>query len=89
MFNKSIKNVMSNYIPHETITRNDRDPPRINKDIKQLILVKNYAYISYIRNNKSLQLLNQFQFLQTNLSSLIEEIQQSMLHSLISETVRS
>ena len=73
MFNKTIKNIMSNYIPHETIICDDRDPPWINKDIKQLILDKNHAYKSYIRNDKSLQLFNQFQFLQTRLSSLIEE----------------
>ena len=66
MFNKTIKNTMSNYIPHETIIW-------INKDIKQLILDKNHAYKSYIRNDKSLQFFNQFQFLQTKLSSLIEE----------------
>ena len=35
MFNKTIKNIMSNYIPHETIICNDRDPSWINKDIKQ------------------------------------------------------
>ena len=34
MFNKTIKNIMSNYIPHETIICNDRDPPWINKDTK-------------------------------------------------------
>ena len=73
MFNKTIKNIMSNYIPHETIICDDRDPPWINKDIKQLILDKNHAYKSYIRNDKSLQFFNQFQFLQTKLSSLIEE----------------
>ena len=73
MFNKTIKNIMSNYIPHETIICDDRDPPWINKDIKQLILDKNHAYKSYIRNDKSLQFFNQFQFLQTRLSSLIEE----------------
>ena len=73
MFNKTIKNIMSNYIPHETITSDKRDPPWINKDIKQLILDKNHAYKSYIRNDKSLQFFNQFQFLQTKLSSLIEE----------------
>ena len=72
MFNKTIKN-MSNYIPHEIIICDDRDPPWINKDIKQLILDKNHAYKSYIRKDKSLQLFNQFQFLQTRLSSLIEE----------------
>ena len=27
MFNRTIKNIMSNYIPHETIICDDRDPP--------------------------------------------------------------
>ena len=73
IFNKTIKNIMSNYIPHETIICDDRDPPWINKDMKQLISDKNHAYKSYICNDKSLQFLNQFQFLQAKLSSLIEE----------------
>ena len=40
MFNKTIKIIMSNYIPHETIICDDRDLSWINKDIKQLILDK-------------------------------------------------
>ena len=71
MFNKTTKKIMSNYIPHETIICDDRDPPWINKDIKKLILDKNHAYKSYICNDKSF--FNQFQFLQTRLNSLIEE----------------
>ena len=67
------KNMLSNYIPHETITCDDRDPTWINKNIKQLILEKNQAYKSYLRRDKSLQFLNQFQFLQTKSNSLIEE----------------
>ena len=55
MFNKTIKNIMSNYIPHETIICDGRDPPWINKDIKELIFDKNHVYKSYIRNDKSLQ----------------------------------
>ena len=43
IFNTIIKNILSNYIPHETITCDDRDPPWINKNIKQLILEKNQA----------------------------------------------
>ena len=73
MFTKIIKNITPNYISDETITCDDRDPPWINKDIKQLILDKNHAYKSYIRNDKSLQFFNQFQFLQTKLNSLIKE----------------
>ena len=30
LFNKTIKNILSNFIPHETITFDDRDPPWIN-----------------------------------------------------------
>ena len=42
MVNKTIENTMSSYIPHETITCDDRDLPWITKDIKQLILDKNH-----------------------------------------------
>ena len=61
-FNKTIKNIMSNYIPYETIICDDRDPPWINKDTKQLILDKNQAYKSYIGNDKFLKFFNQFRF---------------------------
>ena len=37
------------------------------------MLEKNQAYKSHLRNNKSLQFLNQFWFLQTKLNSSIEE----------------
>ena len=42
-------------------------------DIKRLILDKNNVCKSYICSDKSLQFFNQFKFLQTKLSSLIEE----------------
>ena len=34
------KNILSNYIPHKTITCDDRDPPWINENTKQLLLEK-------------------------------------------------
>ena len=73
IFNATIKNILSNYIPHEKITCDDRDPRWINKNIKQLILEKNEAYKSHLRSNKFLHFFNHFQFLQTKLNSLIEE----------------
>ena len=73
IFNTTITNILSNYIPHEKITCDDRDPPWINKNIKQLILEKNQAYKSYLWSKKFLQFLNHFRFLQTKLNSLIEE----------------
>ena len=73
IFNTTIKNILSNYISNETITYDDGDPPWINKNIKQLILEKNQVYKSCLRSNKSHHFLNQFQFLQTKLNSLIQE----------------
>ena len=72
MFNKIIKNACYD-IPRETTICDDRDPPWINKDVKQVILNKNHGYKSYIHNDNSLQFFNQSQFLQTKLNSLIEE----------------
>ena len=52
--NKTIKNIVSNYICHETIICNDKDPPWINNNIKKLINDKNHAYASYrLNENKS------------------------------------
>ena len=42
LFNEGLKNVISNYIPHETVIfDDDRDPPCIDKNVEQLILEKN------------------------------------------------
>ena len=34
LFNQTIKNILCNFIPHETVTCDDRDPPWINSKIK-------------------------------------------------------
>ena len=34
VFNETIVNIMSNFIPNETMTFDDRDPPWLNKNIK-------------------------------------------------------
>ena len=50
-----VKNNISNYIPHATVTFDDRDPPWINKNAKQLILEKNGMYKRYVKENKDPQ----------------------------------
>ena len=35
VFNTTIKNIMANFIPYETIICDDRDPPWINNKIKK------------------------------------------------------
>ena len=42
-----------NYIPHETITCDDKDPPWFNKNIKQLIQEKQYMKKLHFKRQKS------------------------------------
>ena len=43
-FNRTIKNILSNYIAHEIIICDDRDPPWINNGVKELINGKNNTF---------------------------------------------
>ena len=49
--NTTIKNIMANFIPHETIICDDRDTPWINNRIKKLIYERNSLYKDYRKNN--------------------------------------
>ena len=61
LFNKTIRNILSNFIPHETVTFDDRDPPWMNNRVKHLINEKNALYKNYLKNNKSNQSFATFQ----------------------------
>ena len=38
---KTIQNILSNFIPHQTITIDDKDPPWFNPKIKSLLQEEN------------------------------------------------
>ena len=70
---KSLLNIIQNFIPHETVICDDRDPPWINKEIKKLMLEKNLAFKSYCHSNESMFLFEKFKALQYQLNISIEE----------------
>ena len=72
-FTKTLLNIIQNFIPHETIICDDRDPPWINKEIKKLMTEKNLAFKSYCCSNKNMFLLEKFKALQYQLHISIEE----------------
>ena len=47
LFNKTILNILNNYIPHETIICDDKDPPWVNSRIKSLIENKHKIHKNY------------------------------------------
>ena len=72
LFSKTVKYIISNYIPRETVTFDVRDPPWINKIAKQLILEKNEIYKIHVKENKNPKIFNIVKCLQNQLSSIIE-----------------
>ena len=72
LFNRTIKNILSNYIPHEIIICDDRDPPWINNRVKELINEKNDTFQCSLHSNKDPKLFSKVEYLQNELKSLIE-----------------
>ena len=55
LFNQTIKIILCNFIPHETVTCDDRDPAWITCKIKGLIQKKNFAKKCYFQNKEDIQ----------------------------------
>ena len=53
LFNETIVNIVSNYIPNKCITCNDKDPPWLNDHIKRLINQKNKISKKYLKDGRS------------------------------------
>ena len=62
IFNRTILNILSNFIPHEIIVCNDKDPPWFNNRIKTLIQEKNATYKIYRHNKDNPNLIYRLQF---------------------------
>ena len=65
-FTETLLNIIHNFIPHERIVCDNRDPSWINNEIKKLINEKNFAYKSYCRFNRDVFLFESVNFCKTN-----------------------
>ena len=72
-FNEVILNVMSNFIPHETIVCDDKDPPWVNQHIKRLLHDNRQIYKSLKCFRNNLILKQQFKNSQEYLNNEIEK----------------
>ena len=77
LFNKTILNILNNYIPHETIICDDKDPPWFNSRIKSLIENKKKIHKNYQRYKSKSQLLSKLNLLQEQLHLLINTSKQN------------
>ena len=72
IFSKTVLNVLSNFIPHEVIVCDDKDPPWFNVKIKLLINEKLRTYNAYRKNIGNNQLRKNLSSLQQRLRDLID-----------------
>ena len=54
VFNSAILNIVSNFIPNETIACDDRDPPWLNSFIKNLIRAEDNLYKKFVRKSNNM-----------------------------------
>ena len=87
VFNTTVKNIMANFIPHETIICDDRDPPWINNRIKQLIYERNSLYKVYRISNDP-QIFEKLTFLQKKLHLAMEESKDTYYSDLSTKLVK-
>ena len=69
---KTIHNMLSNFIPHQTITIDDKDPPRFNTKIKSLLQDKNKIYKKIRKYRNNTQLLRKLEHLQNRSNNSID-----------------
>ena len=85
--NTTIKNIMANFIPHETIICDDRDPPWINNTIKKLIYERN-SLCKDCRKNNDTQTFEKLTLLQKKLHLAVEESKNTYCSNLSTKLVK-
>ena len=79
LFSETILNIIRNFIPHEVVTCDDRDPPWMTRLIKKAIKDKNLFYQRFVKNadfTNNNSNLERFCSFQNNLTIAVETAKQ-------------
>ena len=71
-FKSTIRNIFSNFIPHEFAVCDDKIPPWFNKKIRVLIREGNVAFKNYRNNSSNIDSKCRLKYLQACLNASIE-----------------
>ena len=69
---KPIQNILSNFIPHQAITIDDKNPSWFNNKIKFLLQEKSKIYKNFSKNCNNTQLLRKLEHLQNRFINSID-----------------
>ena len=76
IFSKTDVNIFSNFISHEVILCDAKDPPWFNGKIKSLINKKHKTYSSYHKNKVNNQIRENLSSSQQRLSDMVDDLKQ-------------
>ena len=82
VFNSTILNIISNFIPSETITCDDRDHPWMNSFIKNLIRAKDNFYKKFVRKSNDMYHHYAFKNFQNHLNQSIQMAKQNSVNKI-------
>ena len=88
IFSNTILNILSNFIPHETIVCDDKDPPWFNRAIKSLIQEKKDTFNKYHKRKNNVQLLQHLRLLQEKLNSFISVSKQNYYSRMLAKLTK-
>ena len=90
IFNSTILNILSNFIPHKFVVCDDKDPPRFNKKIRALIQKKkNVAFKNYRNNNSNIALKCRLKYLQPCLNASTEAAKEKYYHNTVNKLMNT
>ena len=85
IFNRTILNILNNFIPRETIVCNDIDPQWFNDKIRLLIKEKTTAYKYFRQNGKDTYRQHRLKVLQDRLNNSIESSKEIYYNRMVSK----
>ena len=89
IFNSTILNILSNFIPHEIVVCDDKDPLWFNKKIRALIQEINVAFNNYRNNSSNVDLKCRLKYLQTCLNASIEVAKEKYYHNTVNKLMNT
>ena len=89
IFNSTILNILSNFIPREVVVCDDKDPPWCNKKIRALIQGKNAAFKNYRNNSTNIDLKCRLKYLQACLNASIEVSKEKYYHNIVNKLMNT
>ena len=89
IFNITILNILSNFIPHEFVVCNDKDPPWFNKKITALIQEKNAAFKNCRNDTSNIDLKCRLKYCQACLNASVAIAKEKYYHETVNKLMNT